>query len=187
MPSEAEAVRKVEGWEASGSVLVMAMTLRWKAEVEAAAAAMMAVAVVERLEGVAVGADGKAVMAELKALKEGDGVSSGKVVVGILDGGMRGEDTAVVLLEVAGGGGHLTGAGVAVADSQTEVVVVVEWKMEGEVVVVLRTVEAAAAVLRVAEVAARRSRSKTLEFWKGGELALRLSKSSMTSPKRSFR
>jgi hypothetical protein len=170
MPSEAEAVRKVEGWGANGSVLVMAMTLRLKAEVEAAAAAMMAVAVVERLEGVAVEADGKAVMAELKALKEGDGVSSGKVVVGILDGEMKGEDTGVVLLEGAGAAGHLKGAGEGVADSQTEVVVVVVgWKMEGVAVVVLRTVEAAAAVLRVAEVAARDSRSKALEFWKGGE------------------
>ena len=169
MPSEAEAVRKVEGWGANGSVLVMAMTLRLKAEVEAAAAAMMAVAVVERLKGVAVEADGKAVMAELKALKEGDGVSSGKVVVGILDGEMKGEDTGVVLLEGAGAAGHLKGAGEGVADSQTEVVVVVGWKMEGVAVVVLRTVEAAAAVLRVAEVAARDSGSKALEFRKGGE------------------
>jgi hypothetical protein len=49
------------------------------------------------------------------------------------------------------------------------VVVVVGWKMEGVAVVVLRTVEAAAAVLRVAEVAARDSRSKALVFRKGGE------------------
>lgn len=44
-----------------------------------------------------------------------------------------------------------------------------------------------AGVLRVEEVDARDSSSKTLEFWDRGESAVRLSKSSMTSPKRTFR
>ena len=51
MLSKAEVVMKVEGWEANGSVLVTAMTLVLEAEVEAAAVAMVAVAVVERLKG----------------------------------------------------------------------------------------------------------------------------------------
>jgi hypothetical protein len=81
MLSKTEAVEKVEGWEASGSVLVMTATLRLKAEVEVeVAVTRVAVVVVERLVAVA----GKAVMAELEALKEGGRTSSGKLVVGIL-------------------------------------------------------------------------------------------------------
>jgi hypothetical protein len=43
-----------------------------------------------------------------------------------------------------------------------------------------------AGVLRVEEVGARDLSSKTLKFWNWGAQAVRLSKSSMTSPKRSF-
>lgn len=55
------------------------------------------------------------------------------------------------------------------------------------VVVVWRAVEEEAGVLRVGEVGARDSSSKTLEFWDREESAVRLSKSSMTSRKRTFR
>ena len=182
-----EAVGKVVGWEANGSVQVMAMTLRLKVEAEAVVVVMIAEVVVEKSEGVAVGADGMVAMAELKALREGGGPSSGKVVVGILNVEVKGEDTGVVPLEGAGGAGHPREVAVAVADSQTVVVAVVGWRMEAVEVEVLRTVVEEAVVLRVAEVAAHGSHSKTLEFWEGWEQALRLSKSLMTSPKTSFR
>ena len=100
--SKGEGVGKVEGWEENGSVLVMATTLSLKVEAEAAVVVMVVVAVVERLEGVAVGADGKAVMVELEALKEGG--SSGKVVVGILNARVEEEDAEVVLLGAAAAG-----------------------------------------------------------------------------------
>ena len=88
MLSKTEAVEKVEGWEANGSVLVMTATLRLKAEVEVeveveVAVTMVAVVVVvERLVAVAVA--WKAVTAEVEALKEGGRTSSGKLVEGIL-------------------------------------------------------------------------------------------------------
>lgn len=69
MLSKREMVEKVEGWEASGSVLVMAATLRLKVEAEAEAVMMAVVVVVERLEEVAEEEAGKAAMAELEALK----------------------------------------------------------------------------------------------------------------------
>jgi hypothetical protein len=180
--SKGEGVGKVEGWEENGSVLVMATTLSLKVEAEAAVVVMVVVAVVERLEGVAVGADGKVVMVELEALKEGG--SSGKVVVGILNARVEEEDAEVVLLG-AGAAGHPREA--AAGDSQKVVEEVVGWMMEAVVVVVWRAVEEEAGVLRVGEVGARDSSSKTLEFWDREESAVRLSKSSMTSRKRTFR
>ena len=101
-----EAVGNVAGWEANGQVQVMAMTLRLRVEaVVVVVVVMMAEAEAERLEEVAVGADGKAVMAELKALKEEGRASSGKVVVGILSVEVK-EDMGVVPLEGAGGTSH---------------------------------------------------------------------------------
>ena len=185
MLSKAEAVGKVVGWEGNGSVLVMATTLSLKVEVEAAAVVMVVEVVVGRLEGVAVGADGKAVMVELEALKEG--ASSGKVVVGILDARVKGEDAVVVLLGAAAVGHPREEA--AAGDSRTGVVVVVGWRMEGVavVVVVWMVVVVEAGALRVGEVDARDSSLKTLEVWDRGESAARLSKSWMTSRKRTFR
>lgn len=183
MLSKAEAVGKVVGWEGNGSVLVMATTLSLKVEVEAAAVVMVVEVVVGRLEGVAVGADGKAVMVELEALKEG--ASSGKVVVGILDARVKGEDAVVVLLGAAAVGHPREEA--AAGDSRTGVVVVVGWRMEGVAAVVWMVVVVEAGVLRVGEVDARDSSLKTLEVWDRGESAARLSKSWMTSRKRTFR
>lgn len=183
MLSKAEAVGKVVGWEGNGSVLVMATTLSLKVEVEAAAVVMVVEVVVGRLEGVAVGADGKAVMVELEALKEG--ASSGKVVVGILDARVKGEDAVVVLLGAAAVGHPREEA--AAGDSRTGVVVVVGWRMEGVAVVVWMVVVVEAGALRVGEVDARDSSLKTLEVWDRGESAARLSKSWMTSRKRTFR
>ena len=100
-----EAVGNVVGWEANGQVQVMAMTLRLRVEAVVVVVVMMAEAEAERLEEVAVGADGKAVMAELKALKEEGRASSGKVVVGILSVEVK-EDMGVVPLEGAGGTSH---------------------------------------------------------------------------------
>ncbi len=129
--SAAEAVEKVEGWEASGSVLVMARTLRLKAEVEVEVAVMMVAALVgERLEAVVVAA-GKAVMAELEVLNEGGETS---VVVGILVGEVRGGDVGVVLLGAAEAS-HPREA-VAAGDCQTVGVGVVE-RWVGVVVVVV--------------------------------------------------
>lgn len=181
--SKAEAVGKVVGWEGNGSVLVMATTLSLKVEVEAAAVVMVVEVVVGRLEGVAVGADGKAVMVELEALKEG--ASSGKVVVGILDARVKGEDAVVVLLGAAAVGHPREEA--AAGDSRTGVVEVVGWRMEGVAAVVWMVVVVEAGVLRVGEVDARDSSLKTLEVWDRGESAARLSKSWMTSRKRTFR
>lgn len=181
--SKAEAVGKVVGWEGNGSVLVMATTLSLKVEVEAAVVVMVVEVVVGRLEGVAVGADGKAVMVELEALKEG--ASSGKVVVGILDARVKGEDAVVVLLGAAAVGHPREEA--AAGDSRTGVVVVVGWRMEGVAVVVWMVVVVEAGALRVGEVDARDSSLKTLEVWDRGESAARLSKSWMTSRKRTFR
>lgn len=183
MLSKAEAVGKVVGWEGNGSVLVMATTLSLKVEVEAAVVVMVVEVVVGRLEGVAVGADGKAVMVELEALKEG--ASSGKVVVGILDARVKGEDAVVVLLGAAAVGHPREEA--AAGDSRTGVVVVVGWRMEGVAAVVWMVVVVEAEVLRVGEVDARDSSLKTLEVWDRGESAARLSKSWMTSRKRTFR
>lgn len=183
MLSKAEAVGKVVGWEGNGSVLVMATTLSLKVEVEAAVVVMVVEVVVGRLEGVAVGADGKAVMVELEALKEG--ASSGKVVVGILDARVKGEDAVVVLLGAAAVGHPREEA--AAGDSRTGVVVVVGWRMEGVAVVVWMVVVVEAGALRVGEVDARDSSLKTLEVWDRGESAARLSKSWMTSRKRTFR
>ena len=183
MLSKAEAVGKVVGWEGNGSVLVMATTLSLKVEVEAAAVVMVVEVVVGRLEGVAVGADGKAVMVELEALKEG--ASSGKVVVGILDARVKGEDAVVVLLGAAAVGHPREEA--AAGDSRTGVVVVVGWRMEGVAAAVWMVVVVEAGVLRVGEVDARDSSLKTLEVWDRGESAARLSKSWMTSRKRTFR
>lgn len=183
MLSKAEAVGKVVGWEGNGSVLVMATTLSLKVEVEAAVVVMVVEVVVGRLEGVAVGADGKAVMVELEALKEG--ASSGKVVVGILDARVKGEDAVVVLLGAAAVGHPREEA--AAGDSRTGVVVVVGWRMEGVAAVVWMVVVVEAGVLRVGEVDARDSSLKTLEVWDRGESAARLSKSWMTSRKRTFR
>jgi hypothetical protein len=101
----------------------MATTLSLKVEVEAAVVVMVVEAEVERLEGVVVGADGKAVMVELEALKEGGEASSGKVVVEILDAEVKGEDVGVVLLGEAAVAGHPREE--AEADSQTGVVEVV--------------------------------------------------------------
>jgi hypothetical protein len=183
MLSKTEAVEKVEGWGASGSVLVMTATLRLKLEVEVeVAVTMVAAAVVERLEAVEVA--GKAVMGELEALIEEGRTSSGKVVVGILDAEVKGEDAGVVLLGGAEVANHLTKAAAAVGDCQT-VVEVEGWRMVGVVGVVWRTA-VEAGVLRVGEVGARGLSSKTLEVWDRGVQAVRLSKSSMTSPKRSF-
>ena len=183
MLSKAEAVGKVVGWEGNGSVLVMATTLSLKVEVEAAVVVMVVEVVVGRLEGVAVGADGKAVMVELEALKEG--ASSGKVVVGILDARVKGEDAVVVLLGAAAVGHPREEA--AAGDSRTGVVEVVGWRMEGVAAVVWMVVVVEAGVLRVGEVDARDSSLKTLEVWDRGESAARLSKSWMTSRKRTFR
>ena len=183
MLSKAEAVGKVVGWEGNGSVLVMATTLSLKVEVEAAVVVMVVEVVVGRLEGVAVGADGKAVMVELEALKEG--ASSGKVVVGILDARVKGEDAVVVLLGAAAVGHPREEA--AAGDSRTGVVVVVGWRMEGVAAVVWMVVVVEAGALRVGEVDARDSSLKTLEVWDRGESAARLSKSWMTSRKRTFR
>ena len=183
MLSKAEAVGKVVGWEGNGSVLVMATTLSLKVEVEAAVVVMVVEVVVGRLEGVAVGADGKAVMVELEALKEG--ASSGKVVVGILDARVKGEDAVVVLLGAAAVGHPREEA--AAGDSRTGVVEVVGWRMEGVAAVVWMVVVVEAGALRVGEVDARDSSLKTLEVWDRGESAARLSKSWMTSRKRTFR
>jgi hypothetical protein len=117
MWSKTEAVEKVEEWEASELVLVMTATLRLKSEAEVEVAVMMAaVAVVERLGAVAVG---KAVMAELEGLKEEGRTSSGKVVVGIFDAEVKGEDAGVVLLGGAEVASHLMKAVAAVGDRQT--------------------------------------------------------------------
>ena len=183
MLSKAEAVGKVVGWEGNGSVLVMATTLSLKVEVEAAVVVMVVEVVVGRLEGVAVGADGKAVMVELEALKEG--ASSGKVVVGILDARVKGEDAVVVLLGAAAVGHPREEA--AAGDSRTGVVEVEGWRMEGVAAVVWMVVVVEAGALRVGEVDARDSSLKTLEVWDRGESAARLSKSWMTSRKRTFR
>jgi hypothetical protein len=181
--SKAEAVGKVVGWEGNGSVLVMATTLSLKVEAAAVVVVMVVVVVVvERLEGVAVGADGKAVM---EALKEG--ASPGKVVVRILDARVKGEDAVVVLLGAAAVGHSREEA--AAGDSRTGVVVVVGWRMEGVAVAVAvwMVVVVEAGALRVGEVDARDSSLKTLEVWDRGESAARLSKSWMTSRKRTFR
>ena len=173
MWSKTEAVEKVGGWEASGSVLVMTATPKLKVEVEAEAEAEAEVAVmmvavmmvavvvvvVERLEAVA-GA-GKAVMAELEALKEEGKASPGKVVVDILDAEVKGEDTGVVLLRGAEVASHLTKT-VGVGDCQTVAAEAEGWKMVGVVGVEWRTVEEAG-VLRVEKVCARDLSSKTLE------------------------
>jgi hypothetical protein len=183
MLSKTEAVERVEGWGASGSVLVMTATLRLKLEVAVEVAVTMVVAaVVERLEAVEVA--GKAVMVELEALIEEGRTSSGKVVVGILDEEVKGEDAGVVLLGGAEVANHLTKAAAAAGECQT-VVEAEGWRMVGVVGVVWRTA-VEAGVLRVGEVGARGLSSKTLEFWGRGVQAVRLSKSSMTSPKRSF-
>lgn len=175
MLSKAGAVKKVEGWEASGSVLVMAATLRLKGEVEVEeAVTMVGAAVVGRLEEEAAAA-GKAVMAELEALKEEGRMSSGKLVVGILDAVAKGEDAGVVLLGGAEVASHLKEVA-AVGDCQTVEVEVV-CRMVGVVGVVWKTV-VEAGVLRVGEVGARDLNSKGLEFWDQGVVqAVRLWKS----------
>ena len=167
MWSKTEAVEKVGGWEASGSVLVMTATPKLKVEVEVEAEAEVAVmmvavvvVVVERLEAVA-GA-GKAVMAELEALKEEGKASPGKVVVDILDAEVKGEDAGVVLLRGAEVASHLTKTVGAVGDCQTAGVEAEGWKMVEVVGVEWRTVEEAG-VLRVEKVCARDLSSKTLE------------------------
>jgi hypothetical protein len=133
MLSKTEAVEKVEGWGASGSVLVMTATLRLKVEV---AVTMVAAVEVERLEAVEVEVAGKAVMAELGALKEEGRAWSGKVVVGILDAEAKGEDAGVVLLGGAEVVNHLTKAAAAVGDCQTVGVEAVGCRMVGVVGVV---------------------------------------------------
>lgn len=183
MLSKTEAVEKVEGWEASGSVLVMTATLRLKeAVVVVVAVTMMAAVVAERLEVVAV--FWKSVMAELEALKEEGRTSSGTQVVGILDAEMKGGDAGVVLLGGAEVASRLKTAAAA-GDCQTVAGEAEGCKMVGVVGVVWRTA-VEAGVLRVGEVGARDLSSKALEFWDLGVQAVRLSKSSMTSPKRSF-
>ena len=180
MLSKMEAVEKVEGWEANGSGLVMTANLRLKMEVAVeVAVTMMAAVVVERLEVAA--AAGKVVMAELEALKEEGRTSLGRVVVGILDAEMKGEDVGVVLSGGAEVVSHLTKA--AAADFQTVAVQAEGCRMVGVVGVVWRTV-VEAGVLRVGEVGARDLSSKPLEFWGRVVQAVRLSKSSMTSPKK---
>ena len=176
MLSKAGAVKKVEGWEASGSVLVMAATLRLKGEVEVEeAVTMVGAAVVGRLEEEAAAAAGKAVMAELEALKEEGRMSSGKLVVGILDAVAKEEDAGVVLLGGAEVASHLKEVA-AVGDCQTVEVEVV-CRMVGVVGVVWKTV-VEAGVLRVGEVGARDLNSKGLEFWDQGVVqAVRLWKS----------
>ena len=176
MWSKPEGVEKVEEWEASELALVMTVTLRLKSAVEVVVAVMMAAVavVVERLEAVAV--VGKAVMAELEALKEEGRTSSGKVVVGIFDAEVNEEDAEVVLLGGAEVASHLTKGAEVVGDCQTAVVEVEGWTTVGVGEAVWRTgVEAG--VLRVEEVGARDLR---------GAQAVRLSKSSMTSLKQTF-
>jgi hypothetical protein len=183
MLSKTEAVEKVEGWEASGSGLVMTAILRLKVEVAVEVAVTMVVAVVvERLEEAAAAA-GKAVMAELEALKEEGRTSLGKVVVGILDAEVKGEDAGAVLSGGAEVASHLTKAAAAAGDCPTVAVQAEGCRMVGVEGVVWRMV-VGAGVLRVGEVGARDLSSKTLEFWDRGVQAVQLSKSSMTSPKK---
>jgi hypothetical protein len=97
---------------------------------------------------------------------------------------VKGEDEAVVLLGGAEVASHLMKAAAA-GDCQTVGVEAEGCRMVGVVGVVWRMV-VEAGVLRVGEVDARDLGSKTLEFCDRGAQAVRLSKSSMTSPKRSF-
>lgn len=175
--SKTEGVEKVEEWEASELALVMTVTLRLTSAVEVVVAVMMAAVavVVEMLEAVAV--VGKAVMVELEALKEEGRTSSEKVVVGIFDTEVNGEDAGVVLLGGAEVVSHMTKAVEVVGDCQTVEVEVEGWTTVGEGEAVWRTGVVEAGVLRAEEVGARDLR---------GAQAVRLSKSSMTSLKRTF-
>ena len=175
----------------SGSVLVMAATLRLKVvEVveEAVTMVVAAVVVVERLVVVAAAAaaavGGKAVMAELEALKGKGKTSWGKVVVGI-DAEVKGEDAGVDLLEGAEVASYLTKAVAVVGDCQTVEVEVEGLKMVGVVGVVWKTA-VEAGVLTVGEVGARDLRSKRMDFWDLRAQAVRLWKSWTTSLKRPF-
>ena len=92
----------------------------------------------------------------------------------------------MVLLRGVEVASHLTKVAAAAAQDCQRVAVEAEgYRMAGVVGVVWRTV-VEAGVLRVGEDGAHDLDSKTLEFWDRGVQAVQLSKSSMTSPKRSF-
>ena len=139
------------------SVVVIAATLKLRAVVVVVVVVMLVEVVVERMGVAVAAADEKAVMVWLAALKEGGGLLSGKVVVGILDGReVKGEvpshDERVVLLEGA------VVVVVAVVDRPREVAEVAEDSRTGEE----EGVEAGVGVPRtVAEVGARDSNVQT--------------------------
>ena len=144
---------------------------------------MAAAAAVERLEAAA--AVGKAVMAELEALREKGRASLGMVAVWILDAEVKEEDVGVVLLGGAEVASHLKKTVEAVGDCQTVGVEVEGWMMGGVVGVVWKTVEEVG-VLKVGEVGAPDLSSKTLVSWNWEVQAVRSSKNWMTSLNRSF-
>lgn len=107
------------------------------------------------------------------------------MAVWVLDAEVKEEDVGVDLLGGAEAASHLTKAVEEVGDCQTVGVEAEGWMMVGVVGVVWRTV-VEAGVLKVGEVGARDLSLKTLESWDRKVQAVRLSKSWMTSLKRSF-